>query len=55
MPARLGFVRWQRKNKRYKPSLDVVNVNKFMTAPVVVIIGMDNEYLDAEFTPDGKV
>jgi hypothetical protein len=50
----LRFVRWQREKERYKPSLDVGNVNKFMTAPVFVIIGMDNEYLDAEFTPEEK-
>jgi len=30
-PACLGFVRWQWEKERYKPSLDVGNVNKFMS------------------------
>jgi nitroreductase len=45
-PARLVFVRSQQAKERLKPSLDVGNVNKSMTAPVVAIIGMDMEFYE---------
>ncbi len=45
-PARLVFVRSQEGKERLKPCLDAGNVNKSMTAPVVVIIGMDLEFYE---------
>ena len=45
-PARLVFVRSQQAKERLKPCLDSGNVDKSMTAPVVVIIGMDMEFYE---------
>ena len=45
-PARLVFVRSREAKERLKPCLDAGNVSKSMTAPVVVIIGMDMEFYE---------
>jgi len=45
-PARLVFVRSPEAKARLKPFLDAGNVDKSMTAPVVVIIGMDMEFYE---------
>jgi 3-hydroxypropanoate dehydrogenase len=45
-PARLVFVRSREAKERLKPCLDGGNVSKSMTAPVVVIIGMDMEFYE---------
>lgn len=43
-PARFTFVRTEAGRERIKPSLWPMNVDKIMTAPVVVIIGYDVEF-----------
>lgn len=43
-PARLVFVRSREAKERLKPCLDAGNVSKSMSAPIVVIIGMDMEF-----------
>lgn len=45
-PARLVFVKSEAAKQRLKPSLQEGNVEKSMTAPVVVIIGMDMEFYE---------
>lgn len=45
-PARLVFVRSRDAKERLKPCLDAGNVSKSLTAPVVVIIGMDMEFYE---------
>ncbi|VAW96978.1 Probable NADH dehydrogenase/NAD(P)H nitroreductase [hydrothermal vent metagenome] len=45
-PARLVFVKSKAAKQRLKPSLQEGNVEKSMTAPVVVIIGMDMEFYE---------
>lgn len=48
-PARFVFVKSDEAKQRLKPSLQEGNIEKSMTAPVVVIIGMDMEFYE-EFT-----
>ncbi|HEY0634039.1 MAG TPA: malonic semialdehyde reductase [Gammaproteobacteria bacterium] len=43
-PARLVFVKSEDAKQRLKPCLDEGNVRKSMTAPVVVIVGIDLEF-----------
>ncbi len=45
-PARLVFVKSDAAKQRLKPSLQEGNIEKSMTAPVVVIIGMDMEFYE---------
>ncbi len=45
-PARLVFVQSEAAKQRLKPCLHEGNVEKSMTAPVVVIIGMDLEFYE---------
>jgi len=45
-PARLVFVKSEAAKQRLKPHLNEGNVEKSMTAPVVVIIGMDLEFYE---------
>lgn len=45
-PARLVFVTSDAAKQRLKPSLQEGNIEKSMTAPVVVIIGMDMEFYE---------
>ena len=45
-PARLVFVRSSQAKERLRPCLDEGNVQKSMTAPVVVIVGMDLEFYE---------
>ncbi len=45
-PARLVFLKSDAAKQRLKPSLQEGNVEKSMTAPVVVIIGMDMEFYE---------
>lgn len=45
-PARLVFVTTDEGKQRLKPSLNEGNIEKSMTAPVVVIIGMDMEFYE---------
>jgi len=48
-PARFVFVKSDAAKQRLKPSLQEGNIEKSMTAPVVVIVGMDMEFYE-EFT-----
>ncbi len=45
-PARRVFVRSQAGQRTPQASLDTGNVNKFMTAPVVAIMGIDMEFYE---------
>ncbi|MCK4950634.1 MAG: malonic semialdehyde reductase [Gammaproteobacteria bacterium] len=45
-PARLLFIKSTEAKERLKPCLSEGNVEKSMTAPVVVVIGMDMEFYE---------
>lgn len=45
-PARFVFVKSQEAKEKLKPHMDAGNVDKTMSAPVTVIIGMDMKFFD---------
>jgi 3-hydroxypropanoate dehydrogenase len=45
-PARFVFVRTPEGKERLKPALMATNVNKTMTAPVVVIVAIDTQWFE---------
>lgn len=45
-PARFVFIRSEKEKARLKPCMSAGNVEKSMTAPLVVIVGMDMQFYD---------
>ncbi len=45
-PARITFLKSEDSKNRLKPHLDVGNIEKTMSAPVVAIIGYDTEFYE---------